>query len=340
MEEVPQRRRTMLLSSLVALVTLVAACSQSPPPVATSTAESAPAAVMSAAVVSSSVLYTCTGRTDDQAAYTGAPGTNVLSSAQVLALLASTIPNFQANPTLVVNVDATVPASAPVGTPYGTQFDFSAVLPAELVSGAQTLGLSSVTATNATFTIGVIGGTPTTLSSFVASQPVPLVAGASISQPVSGFVIGSAPVVTYQPGTVTLGLALDVNVFLTRIETLSVICSPSPAVLATTTIGGGPTTTTTVPTTTTSTEAPTTSTTTTTVAPTTSTTTTVAPTSTTSTTVAPTSTTTTTVAPTTTTMVAPTTTSVPKQPPCHKPRHQPHGHAWGWFRKFLLCPLR
>ncbi len=274
-------------------------------------------------------VYTCTGLTNDQASYVGSPGNSVQSSAQVLALLASTIPNFPANPALAIEITPTVPASAPAGTPYNTQFDFSAQLPASLVTGAKALGLSSVTATNATFNIGVTGGTPTNLSSFVASQTVPLVAGATISHSVTGSVTGSASTVTYQPGVVTLGLALNVNVLVTHIGTISVRCTPTPQVIASTAITGGATTTTTGPTTTTT--APTTTTTaptTTTTAPTTTTTapttTTTAPTT---TTTAPTTTTTT---PTTTTTTPTTTTTVPKGRHHHH-HHRPHHRHWFWI---------
>jgi hypothetical protein len=268
--------------------------------------------------------YTCSGLTNDQASYDGTPGTNVRSSAQVLSLLASTIPNFPASPQLAIDISPTVPATATAGTPFNAAFEFSAALPASLVTGAQALGLTSVTATNATFNIGVTGGTPSTLSSFVASQTVALVAGAKVTHAVTGSVAGSGSVVTYQPGNVTLGLGLDVNVLATHIGTISVSCVASRQDLASTTITGvGPTTTTAGPTTTT--PGPTT----TTVGPTT---TTAAPT-TTPTTPGPT---TTTVGPTTTTTAAPTTTTttVPSTPGhgAHHHRHHHRWHHWHWHR--------
>jgi hypothetical protein len=325
MRRVSQRLSALMFCAVLALVAVAAACTQNPPPPTTSkttvpaqtgiAGDSSIAAATSAQVTAQSVSasaaatvgYTCSGLTNDQASYVGVPGSNVQSSAQVLSLLASTIPNFPANPTLSIDISPTVPATAAAGTPYSTVFDFSASLPASFVSGAQALGLTSVTATNATFNIGVTGGTPTNLSSFVASQTVGLVAGATISHAVTGSVSGSGSMVTYRPGIVTLGLNLNVNVLLTHIDTISVTCSPTPQDLAGTTITGGGATTTTVPTATT-------------VRPTT--TTTVRPTT---TTVRPTA-----VPPTT--AVAPTT--VPKRHHHHHHHHHRPRHTRRWFGIF------
>ena len=211
MRRVSQRLSALMFCSVLASGAVAAACSQTPPPstptvpaqaviaggLSIAAATSGQATVTQSASVTSAAtaVYTCSGLTNDQASYVGVPGNSVQSSAQVLSLLASTIPNFPANPALSVGISTTVPATAAAGTPYSTSFGFSASLPASLVTGAQALGLSSVTATNATFNIGVTGGTPTNLSSFVASQTVGLVAGATISHAVTGSVSGSGSMV-------------------------------------------------------------------------------------------------------------------------------------------------
>ena len=64
--------------------------------------------------------YTCSGLTNDQASYVGTPGNSVQSSAQVLSLLASTIPNFPANPSLSIDISPNVPVTAAAGTTYST----------------------------------------------------------------------------------------------------------------------------------------------------------------------------------------------------------------------------
>lgn len=268
-------------------------------------------------------VYSCSGATGDQASYDLFPGNNVQSSAQVLNTLAATIPNFPAKPSVAVGITPSVPATGTTGSGLATRFDITLTLPATLVNGAKTVGLSSVTVRNATFAIGVVGGTPTRLSSVVASRVVPLVANTTLSQSVSGTVVPSANVVTYHPAPVTLGLDLNVTVLFTHIGTVTVNCVPIDFVLASTTISGIPTTSgaTTTSAVTTTTGATTTST-----APTTTTSTVPATTSTvpttTSTVVVTTSTvptTTSTIPMTTTSTTGPPNTVVPARPTTPRP---------------------
>ena len=151
MRRVSQRLSALMFCSVLASGAVAAACSQTPPPstptvpaqaviaggLSIAAATSGQATVTQSASVTSAAtaVYTCTGLTNDQASYVGVPGNSAQSSAQVLSLLASTIPNFPANPALSIGISTTVPATAAAGTPYSTVFDFSAGLPASLVSG-------------------------------------------------------------------------------------------------------------------------------------------------------------------------------------------------------------
>jgi hypothetical protein len=223
--------------------------------------------------------------------------------------------------------------ATPQGSSVNRTWNASVSLPANLVSDAvHYLNIQNVYLRKSTFGIAGVGTTPASISSPIADQTVPLVAGQTITAPVTGSFALSGPVnsyATYTPGTAHVELQIDpnsattgkhianVNVNGTSIGTdffvyaLRFNCSPegtAPNVgFDQISAAGGPTTTTLAPTTTT-TLAPTTTTTqpattTTTLAPTTTTT----QPATTTTTLAPT--TTTTQPATTTTTLAPTTTT-------------------------------
>ena len=98
------------------------------------------------------------------------------------------------------------------GTTVTRHFSASVSLPSDLVSDAATyLGLSSIALRHSTFSIAGAGTTPASITSPIADQTVPLVAGQTITAPVSGpfQLTGPTGFATYTPGQAHVELLVD-----------------------------------------------------------------------------------------------------------------------------------
>jgi hypothetical protein len=308
----------------------------------------------------STVQYTCSGTTNDLAArmfdyyniFTGQTVYKNVSTATFMSTLGSTINqlapgSFVVNPVISADVSISAPSTAAPGSIVNPTLNASLTLPDNLVADASHyLGVSSLVLRNSTIAVNGTQASPSTITSGIPNQTVPLTAGTTVQATATGpmTVTGSSGLMAFSPGKAHVELLLDPTTYPNGKHITQVVyngttlpipdfyiyglrfdCTPSAVDLAFTTIQGGTTTTTTTSTSTTTTTQPTTTTTSTSTTTTTQPTTTTTSTSTTTTTQPTTTTTSTTT--TTTTQPTTTTTSTTTTAPSTTTTTVPSGNA-------------
>ena len=161
------------------------------------------------------VTYTCAGATNDLSSSEAqflAPPIN-RNSAQTLQLIANTLNNgFSPTPSLLVNVDATIPAGVAPATAFNTSFKFNAALPASLVSAASALGIAAVVVNYANFAVNANGATPSTVTGTAPQQQVNLVAGANVQHTITGTVtptVAAGGLVVFKAGNAGIKITMN-----------------------------------------------------------------------------------------------------------------------------------
>ena len=197
------------------------------------------------------VVYSCTGATNDVAAsQTVLFTTTNYTSAQLLATLSQSIPYFPAQPQLSVVITAGAPASVPAGSgAFASSFFVSATLPSSLVTAASGFGLSQITVKDANFGIRAVGANPATFSDGFASKTIALSPSpVTVTQQINGSTAPAVPAgqaVTFKPGNARVSVVLNVRVdlLLLDVKTVTLNCTASDANLAVTAVTGSSVTT-------------------------------------------------------------------------------------------------
>ncbi len=174
---------------------------------------------------------TCTGITGDSASTFG-------DSKTTLDQLAA-ISGGGSGLTLDVATNATVPAVVEAGSaPFNASFIFDITLPDSVIGPAKTLlGLSSITVTNASYTVVASGAGTGTLSGSNPSQTINLNTNpVKVTQSLSGTVTPTGGgAIFYRPGAIRLTIGINTSVSGIRVDAITVTCGSS-SVLATTTV--------------------------------------------------------------------------------------------------------
>lgn len=167
------------------------------------------------AATSSTVAFNCAGITGD--------------SASSLGSSKDTIATFGALPPLSVSFSVDAPAKLKANSgDFTATFGLSTVLPPSLTDIIKnTLGLSQLTITNATFAVNVAGPTEKALTTTIASQTVDLnAAGSGIQASLSGTLpTDKSGLYRYTPGSSRFSIVVNKSVGPVSVNTITMECT-------------------------------------------------------------------------------------------------------------------